>query len=420
MRLSQLFTKTSKTVTSDEPSRNAQLLIQAGFIHKEVAGVYDYLPLGKKVLDNIASIVREEMNVIGGQEIQMSVLQNMELWVKTGRWDDKVVDDWFKTKLVNGSELGLGFTHEEPTTNMLRRFVKSYKDLPLSLYQIQVKFRNEMRSKSGLMRGREFLMKDMYSFSRTLEEHEKFYELVNSAYLKVYKRLGIGDITYVTFASGGIFAKFSHEFQAVSDVGEDTIYVDRTKKLGINEEVYNDEVLDHLGLNKDHLTKERSVEVGNIFSLGTKYSDALGLNFTDNNGNEQPVIMGCYGMGISRLMGLLAEHYADEHGLVWPINIAPAIVYIARLGEDNEVVKTADELYALLQNEGISVIYDDREVRAGEKLADSELMGIPYRIVISEKNLKSMHFEIQKRTESASKLMTKAEILKMLGSLKTS
>ncbi|HUD81163.1 MAG TPA: aminoacyl--tRNA ligase-related protein [Patescibacteria group bacterium] len=414
MKLSQLFTKTSKTVPADETADNAKLLIRAGYVHKEMAGVYDYLPLGKKVVDNITSIIREEMDALGAQEIQMSVLQNMELWQKTGRWDDKIVDDWFKTRLVNGSEIGLGLTHEEPITNMLRRFVSSYKDLPLYVYQIQTKFRNELRAKSGLLRGRELLMKDMYSYSRSVAEHEQFYEKAIKAYEKVYQRLGIGDITYMTFASGGIFTKFSHEFQTLSHVGEDTIYVSESKKLAINKEVYNDEVLSHLGVEKKHLKEERAVEVGNIFSLGSRYADALGLHFTDKDGREMPVIMGCYGIGISRLVGLLAEHFADEKGLVWPVNIAPALVYIVRLGSGEKIVQQADALYELLIKNKISAIYDDRDVQSGEKLNNADLLGIPYRVVVSEKTTLTDKVEVKARSQSEVSLMTEEALLKLL------
>jgi prolyl-tRNA synthetase len=417
VRLTQLFTRTTKTVPADETARNAKLLIQAGYVHKEMAGVYDYLPLGKKVVDNIANIIREEMNSIGAQEIQMSVLQNMELWQKTGRWDDKVVDDWFKSKLANGSEIGLGLTHEEPITNMLRRFVNSYKDLPLYVYQIQAKFRNELRAKSGLMRGRELLMKDMYSYSRSVAEHEEFYEKTIAAYHRVYQRLGIGEITYMTFASGGIFTKFSHEFQTLSHVGEDTIYTSKAKKMAINKEVYNDEVLKHLGIDEKELKEERAVEVGNIFSLGSRYADALGLHFTDQNGQEMPIIMGCYGIGISRLVGLLAEHFADGKGLVWPINIAPAQVYIARLGDSPKVIKQADDLYDSLQKASLTVIYDDRDVHSGEKLNDADLLGIPYRVVVSEKTVVSGKLEIKKRDQSELSHMDKTALLKMLSRL---
>lgn len=398
MRRSQIFTKTRKEAPADEESKNAQLLIRAGYIHKEMAGVYSYMPLGKRVLENISQIVREEMDKIGGNEVQMSTLQNKELWQATDRWDDKKIDNWFKTKLANGTEVGIGLTHEEPLINAMRAFVSSYKDLPNYPYQIQTKFRNELRAKSGLMRGREFLMKDLYSFSRTEAEHNKFYdEIAPQAYMQVYKRLGIGDETFKTFASGGYFSKYSMEFQTISELGEDTIYLDRAKSLAVNKEVYNDEVLKDLGLNKGDLEEVRAVEVGNIFPLGSRFSDALGLYYTDEKGNRQSLVMGSYGIGISRLVGLLAEHFADERGLVWPASVAPFDVYLARLGNDQEVVDMADKLYDRLTEAGVGVLYDDRGERPGEVLADADLIGLPKRLIISPKSLEAGGCELASR-----------------------
>jgi prolyl-tRNA synthetase len=250
MKQSQLFTKTRKTAPKDEVAKNAQLLIRAGYIHKEMAGVYSFLPLGLRVLENINRVVREEMNAIGGQELLMSVLQSKELWEKTGRWSDDVVDNWFKTKLKNGAEAGLGFTQEEPITNIMQDYIGSYNDLPKLAYHIQWKYRNEERAKSGIMRGREFLMKDLYSFASSQEEHERLYESVAAAYVRIFARLGIGDRTYRTFASGGVFAKYSHEFQCLSPIGEDTIYVSASKKIAINKEVMQPDVLADLGVDE--------------------------------------------------------------------------------------------------------------------------------------------------------------------------
>ena len=415
MRLSQLFTKTSKTIPADETARNAQLLIQAGFIHKEMAGVYAYLPLGKMVLHNISQIVREEMDAIGGNEVWMTVLQPKDIWEKTDRWDDKKVDNWFKTKLANGTELGVGLTHEEPITDMLKEFVSSYRDMPVYIYQIGTKFRNELRAKSGLMRGREFLMKDLYSFSRNQKEHDEFYEKAAAAYMKVYGRLGIGDITYRTYASGGIFSQFSDEFQTLSHVGEDTIYVHEGRRLAVNKEVYSDEVLAQLNLNRDELVEKKAVEVGNIFPLGSKYSDALDVYYTDEQGGQQSMVMGCYGIGISRLMGLLAEHFADDKGLVWPEAIAPAKVYLARLSDGAEVVKQADELYERLTAAQVPVLYDDRDVRAGQKFADADLLGIPQRVVVSDKTVASDNYELKARTSDAPQTMSREDLFKTLG-----
>lgn len=415
MRRSQLFTKTRKIVPVDETAKNAQLLIQAGYIHKEMAGIYSYLPLGKRVLDNIAQIVREEMDSIGGMEVELSILQPKDIWEKTGRWDDKVVDNWFKTKLKNGTELGVSLTNEEQLVNALRSFVSSYKDLPTYIYQIQDKFRNELRAKSGLMRGREFLMKDLYSFSRSQDEHDKFYEKAAEAYMKVYDRIGIGDITYRTYASGGIFSKFSDEFQTISDVGEDTIYVHEAKRLAVNKEVFTDDILADLGLSKDELVEKRAVEVGNIFSLGTKYADALDVYFTDEKGDRKSIIMGCYGLGVSRLVGLLAEHFADDKGLVWPEAVAPFKVYLALIGKEAGTAKAADELYKSLTEKGVQVLYDDRDARAGEKFADADLLGIPYRVVVSDKTTAAGTYELKARTDEQSGQVSMDQLNKTLG-----
>lgn len=413
MRVSQLFTRTSKTAPADEVAKNAQLLIRAGFIHKEMAGVYAYLPLGLRVLENIKQIVREEMNAIGGQEVMMTALQPRDIFEKTDRWDDAKVDNWFKTKLANGTELGLGLTHEEPIVDALAPYVSSYKDLPIFVYQIQNKFRNELRAKSGLLRGREFVMKDMYSLARSQEEHLELYERAAEAYRRVYERLGIGDITYRTAADGGIFTeRFSDEFQTLSDIGEDTIYVDEEKRLAINEEVYTDENLAKLGLDKMKLVEKKGVEVGNIFPLETKYTDALDVHYTDESGSKQPIIMGCYGIGISRLMGVIAEHFSDDKGLVWPENIAPYRVYLVTIGE---VSSEADKLYEELTQKGIEVLYDDRNARPGEKFADADLIGLPHRIVLSSKLVEQGAFEYTSRGGGDAEILTRDALLARLG-----
>ena len=412
MRVTNLFTKTSKTNPSDEVSKNAQLLIRAGFIYKEMAGVYDFLPLGKIVLDKIVQIIREEMNAVGGNEISLTALQNPETWQASGRWSDEVMDVWFKTKLSNGREFGLAPTHEEPITKMMKNFINSYKDLPVYPYQFQTKFRAELRSKSGLMRGREFLMKDLYSFSESREQHDEFYEKISQAYARVFVRLGLGDFTYKTFASGGSFSKFSHEFQTVSPVGEDTIYISDEKNLAINEEVLTDEVLAELGLNREDLREEKAVEVGNIFTLGYKFSEALGLKFIDRDGVEKPVSMGSYGIGPSRVMGMIAEHFSDDKGLVWPENVAPAKVYLVQIGKQSK--QLAEEIYKEFQAKGVEVLFDDREVRPGQKFADAELMGIPYRVTVSDRLMESDSFELVERASGELKILNRDELLEEL------
>lgn len=394
MRQSQLFTKTSKTSPKDEVSRNAQLLIRAGFIHKEMAGVYAYLPLGLRTFNQIVNVIREEMNQIGGQEVSMTALQSSDIWKATDRWDDDKVGNWFKTKLKNGSELSLGFTHEEPMTNMMRPFIQSYRDLPKYVYQFQTKFRNETRAKSGIMRGREFVMKDLYSFSRSQEELDAFYEEVALAYERIFDRVGIGSLTYKTFASGGVFAKYSHEYQTICDAGEDIIYVDEEKNIAINKEVYTDEVIADLGLEKSKLVERKSIEVGNIFKLGTRFSEPLNLTFKDEDGSIKPVVMGSYGIGPGRLMGTIVELLSDEKGLVWPEAVAPFLVHLLSIGVDEK----AEEIYRMLSDAGIDVLYDDRDVRAGEKFAESDLLGIPYRVVVGRKSLEIGEAELKKRT----------------------
>lgn len=566
MRLSELFTKTSKTVPADETARNAQLLIQAGYIHKEMAGVYAYMPLGLRVLENIKKIVREEMDAIGGQEVMMTTLQPRDIWEKTDRWDDKKVDNWFKTKLTNGTELGVGLTHEEPIVDAVSNYINSYKDFPFYIYQIQNKFRNELRAKSGILRGREFLMKDMYSFAKNQTEHDELYEKAAAAYKRVYERLGLGDITYRVKADGGIFTeKFSDEFQTISPIGEDTLFcvpdsdeiyneeiapsqapavahdaeelpmqevegvgligvdelskflnipVEQTTKTmlyqtddgrviaaavrggySINEiklrkvvkakslqladestvkkvtkaevgyagilnlpdsvEVIVDESCAHrvnfeMGANRTNYhtinvnwgrdlslpdklydikvakpgdihpesgkvyEQTKAVEVGNIFSLESKYTDALGVYYTDERGEQCHIIMGCYGIGVSRLMGVIAEHCSDDKGLVWPANIAPAQVYLVRIGDDTKTIEAADKLYNDLTAAGILVLYDDRNERAGTKFADADLMGIPERVVVSSKTIADNSAEIKARTSEESELVQLSEIVRVL------
>ena len=414
MRRSQLFAKTRREAPADETSKNAQLLIKAGFIHKDSAGVYAYLPMGLKVIENIKQIVREEMNFIGANELLMTTLQRQDLWQKTDRWDDEKVDIWFKSKLKNGTDVGLAWSHEEQITDMMREFTASYRDLPAYVYQFQNKLRNEIRAKSGVMRAREFIMKDLYSYSRTDEERQKFYDTVSESYMKIFDRLGLGDITYLTFASGGAFTQFSHEFQTITPAGEDTIFVDKNQKIAVNQEVLSDEVLGQLNLNKDNLEEVKAAEVGNIFNFGTKKSEELGLDFSDESDASKPVYLGSYGIGVSRLMGVVAECFSDEKGLIWPESIAPFKVYLARLSTDEKVVKTADELYDILTCSGASVIYDDRDVRAGEMFADADLMGIPWRIVVSGRTAESGIHELKARADGQEKSLSTEDLISEL------
>jgi len=414
MRQSQLFTRTRREAPADEVAKNAQLLIRAGYIHKEMAGVYSYLPLGLRVLERIIGIIREEMNAVGGQEMLMTALQDKALWSATDRWDDAKVSNWFKTALAAGGETGLGITHEEPITRIMSEHVSSYRDLPVYAYQFQTKFRNELRAKSGLMRGREFMMKDLYSFSRTDEEHESFYAKMREAYLKIFERAGLGDRVYVTYASGGIFSEFSEEFQVVSEAGEDTVYIDEKSRRAVNKEVYTDEALEALGLAKDALSEAKAIEVGNTFNLGTRFSKALGLSYADESGEKQPVVMGSYGLGPMRLMGTLAEVFADEKGLVWPSAVAPFSVHLVRLVPDEVAMAYADALYTDLTDAGVDVLYDDRDLRAGEKLADSDLLGIPVRLLVGKETIESGQVEVVERKSGEVKRVAREELVRRL------
>lgn len=407
MRISQLFTKTLKQAPADEVAKNAQLLIRAGFVYKEMAGVYAYLPLGLRVIENIKQIVREEMNAIQSNELIMTSLQRKDVWEKTTRWSDEVVDVWFKTRLKDDTELGLGWSHEEPIVEMMKNYIQSYRDLPASLYQFQAKMRNELRAKSGIMRGREFLMKDMYSFHATKEDLDAYYEKVIEAYKRVYDRLGIGDDTYVTFASGGAFTKFSHEFQTICDAGEDIIYLHREKNIAINEEVI-DEAVAELGISRDELEPVKTAESGNIFNFGSQKTDEMGLYYTDAEGKRRSLYIGSYGIGISRAMGVIAEKFSDDKGLVWPEAVAPYKVYLVSIGDSAEA---ATELYEKLQSAGVSVLFDDRAERPGAKFADAELIGLPYRVTISERLITEGKVEFTRRTTGETELLTLDEVL---------
>lgn len=405
MKLSQTFIKTLREAPKDETAKNGALLTRAGYVHKEMAGVYDYLPLGLRVIENLKVIIREELDKLGAEEVSMSALQNPKPWEKTGRFNDQEVDIWFKTELSGGGILGLAPTHEEPMIGMVKKYVASYKDLPFSIYQFQNKFRNELRAKSGILRGREFLMKDLYSFHASEADLDAFYAKVEEAYTNIFERVGLGDCTFETFASGGIFSKFSHEYQTLLPVGEDTIYYNQDKSLVLNKEVFDDEVLEGFDAKKADFTEATAAEVGNIFKLKFKYSEPLDLKFADETNSPQTVYMGCYGIGVSRLMGVIAEKFADEKGLVWPEAIAPFKYYLVGIGEKG-MAKVA-EMYLGHENQ---CILDDRDVRPGEKFADAELMGIPFRIVISDKTLEANTAEVTNRATGETETIDLAKI----------
>ena len=351
------------------------------------------------------------MNTLDSNELIMTGLQRKEVWEKTTRWSDDVVDVWFKTRLKDNTELGLGWSHEEPIVEMMKNYVQSYRDLPVSLYQFQTKMRNELRAKSGIMRGREFVMKDKYSFHATKEDLEAYYNRTIEAYKRVYDRLGIGDDTYVTFASGGAFTKFSHEFQTICDAGEDVIYLHREKNIAINEEVIDDAVAE-LGINRDDLEQVKTAEVGNIFNFGSQKTNEMGLYYTDQDGKQQSLYIGSYGIGITRVMGVIAEKMSDDKGLVWPANVAPYKVYLVSIGD---VAEQATSLYDTLRASGVTVLFDDRNERPGAKFADAELIGLPYRVTVSERLLAEQKFEFTLRKTGETELLTLDELLAKIG-----
>ena len=411
MRQSKLFGKTTYEVSKDEQSINAQLLLRGGFVDKLMAGVYTYLPLGKRVLAKIENIVREEMDAIDGQEILMPALQNKKDWQMTGRWN---IDVMMKVKTFFDKEYGLGWTHEEVVTPLAKKYVRSYKDFPFYLYQIQTKFRSEKRAKSGVLRGREFLMKDLYSFHTSEKDLDKFYDITKEAYFKIFDRVGIKDKTYLTYSSGGDFSKYSHEFQTLSSAGEDTIYICDKCNIAINQEIIEglNESCPECG-NKD-LKQEKAIETGNIFKLKTRFTEAFDFKFTNEKGEEEIVLMGCYGMGPSRLMGTIVELFNDKNGIIWPKSVAPYQVHLICLGNDDNIIAEAEKIYISLQKEKIEVLYDDRNESAGVKFKDSDLIGIPLRIVVSKKTLEKNSVELKKRDEDGFELIEINKIMSFL------
>ena len=424
MRQSQLFGKTLRGDPKDEVSANAKLLERGGFVYKTMAGVYDYLPLGVRVIEKIKNIIREEMNAIGGQEVYMTALQPKERWERTGRWKELGAEIMYQFKDRSGRDLGIASTHEESLTEIALRSISSYKDFPLYVYQIQSKFRDELREKSGLLRGREFLMKDLYSFHTDEDDLSKFYtKTIDTAYKKVFKRCGISVV--VAEASGGVFTKeYTHEYQALSEAGEDLIFYCEKCGFAQNKEISSLKDGDKCPKCKGIVKASKSIEVGNIFRLGTKYSKPLGLLYADAKGEKKPVVMGSYGIGVSRLMGTVAEIHNDGRGLLWPETVAPFKVHLIVLDSAKKappskarraspVAASGEKLYKNLLAKGVEVLYDDREEKsAGEKFADADLIGIPWRVVVSEKTLASKGVEIKRRSEKEAKIISEKELLK--------
>lgn len=411
MRQSQLFTRTRREAPAHEESVNARLLSQAGFVHKEMAGVYSFLPLGHRVLSRIADVVRDEMRTIGGQEVIMPALHPKANWVKTGRWESFDVLFKIRSGASDTAEYGLGPTHEEILFPLMAEYISSYKDLPAAVFQIQAKFRDEKRAKSGILRGREFLMKDLYSFHRSEEDLLAYYARVKESYLRIFERLELSDLLYYTLAPGGTFSAYSHEFQVLCGAGEDTIFLCTSCREAVNEEIKKEETGCPSCGSKD-LQKARAAEAGNIFNLGTKFAEAFTLQYRDEQGSLHPVISGCYGIGISRLMGILAEVRSDDRGLRWPKAAAPYPAHVLMLpGGEQEVQR----LEKALSREGIEALVDDREdVRAGEKFADADLIGIPYRAVVSAATAERGLVELKERASDETRMVSVESLIDMI------
>lgn len=397
MKYSGMFGKTTRNVAKDEVTANADLLTRGGFVEKLMAGAYSYLPLGLKVLNNIADIVREEMDAIDAHELLMPMLHPKDNWVRTGAWEN--VDVLFKLESRTGREYALGQSEEEIVTPLVMSKVQTYRDLPIHVYQIGWKFRDELRSKSGLMRGREFLMKDMYSFHEDQADFDRFYAITKNAYLRVYERLGL--VAKVTEASGGAFTeKISYEFMVLTDAGEDDILYCDQCEFCINVEIADLQAGNTCPkCSQGTLAQARASEVGNVFDLGQKYGRDFGLSFIDRSDSKQFPIMGCYGLGISRLMGVIVEKFHDDRGIIWPEIIAPARVHLINIGNSDDVMDQANGIYTRLRQHGITVLWDDRETSAGIKLKDADLIGIPYRVVVSSRTLGEGKVEVKPRTD---------------------
>jgi len=403
MRQSKLFSKTLKEAPKDEKSVSAKLLIRAGFIDKVSSGLYNFLPLGYKVHKKIENIIREEMNNIDAQEVYLIALHPKEFWEKTNRWGIKEI---FKLKSQSEKEYALSWTHEEIITPLAKKIISSYRDLPKYVYQIQVKMRDELRPKSGILRTKEFIMKDLYSFHYSKSDLDNYYERVKNAYFKIFERCGVLPFTYLTLASGGTFSDYSHEFQTICSAGEDTIHICSECDFAINKEVKS-EFNRCPVCGNNNFVKKNAIEVGNIFKLGIKYSKAFNLTFKDENGKNKTVIMGCYGIGLGRLMGAIVETNNDKNGIIWPEEVAPYAVHLIKLeNKEAEIEKISDKIYRDFEKNNIEVLYDDRTDKSpGEKFAEADLIGIPYRVVISKRTLSKGCVEVKRRDENKAELV---------------
>jgi prolyl-tRNA synthetase len=414
MRQSQLFTKTSKTIPKEE-SKSAQLLIRGGFIDKLMAGVYSFLPLGFLVLKKIENIIREEMIKIGAQEVLLPALHPKEIWEKTDRWK---YPEMFKLKDRREKEYSLGWTHEEIISFVLSKFVHSVKDLPVAVFQIQTKFRDELRSKGGLLRTKEFIMKDLYSFHETDEDLDRYYEIVKEAYFKIFERCQIKEKTFLCLASGGAFSEYSHEFQTETESGEDLIYLCENCKLGVNKEIIQKEKYQCPQCKRKISKTLKTIEVGNIFKLGDRFTKPFNLKIKNKEGKEKFIVEGCYGIGLPRLMAAIVEVHHDERGILWPKEVAPFLVHLIPIEmTEKKIINSAEKIYKNLLRKNFEVLYDDRKEKSvGERFYDADLIGIPYRVVVSKKTLQKECVGVKRRDSKQEKLIKIKDLIKFLKS----
>lgn len=403
MRQSTLFPKTRKEAPKDAESVNHKLLVRGGFIDQLMAGSWTLLPLGWRVVTKINNIIREEMNAIGGQELLMPLMHPKSIWEETGRWE-KAKEVMYQFE-ASGKWFGLAFTHEEIVMDLLRKNIKSYQDLPVSIYHFSTKFRKEARAKSGILRGREFMMKDLYSAHSTEKDLMDYYKKVQDAYSRIFKRLGFD--FKITEASGGVFTENkTHEFQVISDSGEDTIYFCDKCDWGVNKEIYEGKKGDTCpSCKKGKVVEAKSIEVGNIFPFGTWYGERMRVYFTDEKGLKKPVWFGSYGIGPTRVLGTWVEVSHDERGIIWSKQISPFDAHLVELPG----AKNAKKIYEDLKEKGIDVLWDDRDVPTGAKFADSDLIGIPVRLVVSEKS--GDKIEYKERDSEKIELLSFDEVL---------
>lgn len=409
MRQSELFFKPKKEFPKDAVSISHKYLLRADFIEQSISGVYRFLPLGFRVLKKIEAIVRQEMERLGAQEVFLTTLQNKNLWLETKRWEN-IDPPLFILKDRHNKETALAPTHEEEITDIVRKRVNSYKDLPFSLFQIQNKFRNEMRATSGLLRMREFLMKDLYSFHSEEKDLINFYEKVKKSYFNIFKKCGLKTLC-VEASSGTIGGNLSHEFMVLNESGEDKVLICQNCDFSAN--------IEKTGRIKNcpkcgkKIEEKNAIEVGHIFNLGTKYSRAMSANFKDKDGKEKPIIMGCYGIGLPRLLATIVEVHHDEKGIIWPETVAPFSVHLITIENNKEIKKTAEKLYKEFIKAGIEILYDNRENKGpGEKFAEADLIGIPWRLLLSKKTLQKRFIEVKKRREKKIKLIKIKDCLK--------